>query len=69
MSELPYSLGLLVGPMVAAFVINAVAEWVLMSSDRRIFVTLAKSAKATIVPALIALYALIIANIIVGSNG
>ena len=69
MSELPYSLALMVGPMVVAFVINAVAEWVLMSSDRRIFITLAKSAKATIVPALIALYALIIANIIVGSNG
>ena len=68
MDELPYASALIVGPMVVAFVINAVAEWVLLSRDRRIFIALAKSAKATIIPALIALYALIIANAIAGPN-
>ena len=55
-------------PIVAAFAVNMFAEWLLLYSERRSIVALAKSAKATIVPALIALYALIIANLIVGSN-
>ena len=61
--------GWIIVPILTAFVINALAEWALLTSENRILITLSKSAKATIVPALIALYALIIANIIVSSNG
>jgi len=46
-----------------------VAEWILLSSEKRFYIALGKSFKAIIIPALIALHALIIANIIVGSNG
>lgn len=56
-------------PLAIAFVVNMVAEWMLLSSEKRFYVALGKSFKAIIVPALIALYALIIAGMIVGSNG
>ena len=55
-------------PIIFAFVLNMFAEWLLMASDRRFATAFAKSLKAIIVPALIALYALIIAGAIVGQN-
>ena len=45
-----------------AFGVNMAAEMLILSSERRVFVSLGKSLKATIIPALIAAYALIIAN-------
>ncbi len=58
----------IVVPLAIAFAVNMVAEWILLSSEKRFYVALGKSFKA-IIPALIALYALIIANFIVTSNG
>ena len=55
-------------PIVIAFVVNMAAELLLLYSERRIFVALGKSIKATIIPALIATYALIIASAITGAN-
>ena len=55
-------------PIIFAFILNMFAEWLLMASDRRFAVAFAKSLKAIIVPALIALYALIIAGVIAGQN-
>ena len=45
-----------------AFGVNMAAEMLVLSSERRFFVSLGKSLKATIIPALIATYALIIAD-------
>ena len=58
----------IVVPLAIAFAVNMVAEWMLLSSEKRLYVALGKSFKAIIIPALIALYALIIANMIAGPN-
>ena len=55
-------------PTIIAFATNMFAEWLLLASQRRLHIAFAKSLKAIIIPALIALYALIIANVIVGPN-
>ena len=47
-----------------AFVVNMVAELYLLTSEKRHFVALGKSLKAIIIPALIAAYALVIAETI-----
>lgn len=47
-----------------AFVVNMVAELYLLPSEKRHFVALGKSLKAIIIPALIAAYALVIAETI-----
>lgn len=69
MDDLKLAFTWVIVPIAAAFAVNMFAEWLLLYSEKRPIIALAKSAKATIVPALIALYALIIANIIVSSNG
>lgn len=58
------NLALVVAPLAAAFAISLLAELVLLFNDQRIWIAVAKSAKAIIIPALIATYALIIASII-----
>ena len=55
-------------PLAVAFIANAFAEWMLLTIENRIAIALAKSVKAIIIPSLIALYALIIANAIAGPN-
>ncbi len=55
---------LAIGPLVIGFAASVLAELALLSSDKRLVIAVAKSAKAIIIPALIATYALIIANII-----
>ena len=53
-------------PLALAFVVNTLAELTLLFRENRLEVALAKSVKATIIPALIAAYALIIAGTITG---
>lgn len=55
-------------PIIIAFATNMFAEWLLLASERRLHIAFAKPLKAIIIPALIALYALIIANVIAGPN-
>ena len=56
-------------PIAFAFVVNIAAELLLAYSENRFFVALSKSIKAIIIPALIAIYALVIADIIGAPNG
>ena len=51
-------------PLALAFVMNTLAEWALLSRDNSLELALAKSAKAIVIPMLIAVYALVIANAI-----
>lgn len=51
-------------PLIFAFAANMGAELLLSHSENRLLAAFAKSTKAIIIPALIATYALIIANII-----
>ena len=51
-------------PLLIAFVANTFAEWALLTIDKPIMRALAKSAKAVIIPALIAAYALLIADVV-----
>ena len=51
-------------PLVVAFAANMAAEIMLSYSENRFLAAFAKSIKAIAIPALIAAYALIIANII-----
>ena len=53
-----------VAPILLAFVIGALAEWVLLTREKPVVKALAKSAKAIIIPALIAAYALLIADVV-----
>ena len=55
-------------PITFAFVVNIAAELLLAYSENRFFAALAKSIKAIIIPALIAIYALVIADIIGAPN-
>ena len=52
-----------------AFVVNIFSELILLNTDKKGWVALAKSLKAIIIPALIAAYAIIAASIISGANG
>ena len=52
-----------------AFVFNYFAELILLNTDKKGWVALAKSVKAIVIPALIAGYAIIAAGIISGGNG
>lgn len=49
-------------PLVLAFLVNTLAELTLLFRENRLELALAKSVKAIIIPALIAAYALLIAN-------
>ena len=53
-----------VAPILLAFVIGALVEWVLLTRKKPVVKALAKSAKAIIIPALIAAYALLIADVV-----
>ena len=55
-------------PIVFAFAANMAAELLLAYIENRFLVAFAKSIKAIIIPALIATYALVIANIISTGN-
>ena len=69
MGEFAFGWGTL-GPAIGfAFAINTLAELILLNTDKKVWVALAKSLKAIIIPALIAAYAIIAASIISGSNG
>ena len=61
---LALDLALVIAPLAIAFAGSVLAEWLLLSNDKRLVIAIAKSAKTVIIPALIAAYALIIANII-----
>lgn len=61
---LPPNIIPVIAPLAVAFAINFAAELILLYSDKRFWIAAAKSAKTVIIPALIAAYALIIANII-----
>ena len=52
-----------------AFVVNIFSELILLNTDKKGWVALAKSLKSIIIPALIAMYAIIAAGIISGGNG
>ena len=56
-------------PLALAFVVNTLAELTLLFRENRLELALAKSAKSIIIPALIAAYALLIANAISGGGG
>ena len=58
--------GLAVG---VAFAVSISAELILLSTDKKGWVALARALKAIIIPALIAIYAIVAASIISGSNG
>lgn len=51
-------------PLGLALIINTLAEWALLSRDNSLELALAKSVKAIVIPLLIAVYALVIANAI-----
>ena len=55
-------------PLAGAIVANFFAELVLLYSENRLAIAIAKSAKAVIIPALIAAYALVVAGIIGGPS-
>lgn len=61
---LALDLALVIAPLAIAFAGSVLAEWLLLSNDKRLVIAIAKSAKAIVIPALIATYVLIIANII-----
>ena len=52
-----------------AFVVNIFSELILLNTDKKGWVALAKSLKSIIIPALIAGYAIIAAGIISGGDG
>ena len=56
-------------PLALAFGMNTLAEWALLTLENRLALALAKSVKAIIIPALIAAYALIIANALTVPGG
>ena len=59
------SFGSLAGvPLALAFLMNTLVEWALLSRERHLELAVAKSVKTIIIPALIALYALMIAEAI-----
>ena len=68
MGERTFVAALLALSIIGAFVMNMIAELMLLPSEKRFLVALGKSFKAIIIPFLIALYALIIAEM-VRSNG
>ena len=55
-------------PIAFAFVVNIAAELLLSYSENRFLAAFAKSIKAIIIPALIAIYALVIAGIVGAPN-
>ena len=63
------SWGLVGAAIGAAFGVSILAELILLNTDKKGWVALAKSLKAIIIPALIAAYAIIAASIISGANG
>lgn len=65
---IPPNIILAIAPLAMAFAVNFAAELILLYNDKRPLIAAAKSAKAVIIPVLIATYALIIANIIVGGD-
>ena len=56
-------------PLVLAFLVNTLAELTLLFRENRLELALAKSVKAIIIPALIAAYALLIANAVSNTGG
>ena len=56
-------------PLVLAFLVNTLAELTLLFRENRLELALAKSVKAIIIPALIAAYALLIANEVSNTGG
>ena len=55
-------------PLVVAFLANTFAEWMLLRTENRIAIALAKSVKAIIIPSLIAVYVLIVAQMLAARN-
>ena len=68
MGERAFIAALLGLSIIVAFVMNMVAELMLLTSEKRFLVALGKSFKAIIMPFLIALYALIIAEMLRGNG-
>ena len=64
MAERSFVAALLALSIIGAFVMNMVAELVLLTSEKRFLVAFGKSFKAIIIPFLIALYALIVADVL-----
>lgn len=56
-------------PLVLAFLVNTLAELTLLFRENRLELALAKSVEAIIIPALIAAYALLIANAVSNTGG
>ena len=69
MGERAFIIALLAMSLFGAFVISMVAELMLLPSDKRFLVAVGKSAKGIIIPSLIALYALVITEILRGNGG
>lgn len=69
MGERAFVMALLAMSLVGAFVISMIAELMLLPSEKRSLVAVGKSAKGIIIPSLIALYALVITEILRGNGG
>ena len=69
MGEFAFGWGTVGAAIGSAFVFNFLAELILLNTENKGWVALAKSFKAIVIPALIAGYAIIAASIISGPNG
>lgn len=69
MGEFPFGWGTVGVAIGLAFGFNVLAELILLNTDKKGWVAVAKSFKAIVIPALIAGYAIIATSIITGSGG